>query len=87
MDNNIIGAVNAPVPFNFETHTVRAVNCDGDCWFVANDICAVLDLKNPRSSLALLDDDEKGVHSMDTLGGQQEMAIINDKRSKEKNKG
>lgn len=31
-----------------------------------------------RSSLAALDEDEKGVHTMDTLGGNQEMTVISE---------
>ena len=47
-------------------------------WFVAKDVCDILEMGNPRSSLALLDEDEKGVHSMDTPGGKQEMTIISE---------
>lgn len=49
---------------------------NGEPVFVAKDICAILDLGNPRSSIALLDDDEKGVHSVDTPGGKQQMATV-----------
>lgn len=48
----------------------------GEPVFVAKDICAILDLGNPRSSIALLDDDEKGVHSVDTPGGKQQMTTV-----------
>lgn len=58
--------------------SVRCVNRDGDSWFVGNDICDALDLGNPRSSLALLDDDEKGVYTVDTPGGKQGMAVISE---------
>jgi prophage antirepressor-like protein len=51
---------------------------DGEPHFVAADVAGALDLGNPRSSLALLDDDEKGVHTMDTPGGPQPMAIVNE---------
>jgi anti-repressor protein len=54
------------------------VTVDGEPWFVAADVCAVLDLGNPRSSLALLDDDEKGVHTVDTPGGPQQVTVINE---------
>ncbi len=64
--------------FEFETNPIRTAVIDGDPWFVAADICDVLGLSNRRSSLALLDDDEKGVHSMDTPGGQQEFIIVNE---------
>ena len=33
-------------------------------------------MTNPRTTLALLDGDEKGVHSVDTLGGPQEMTVV-----------
>jgi anti-repressor protein len=55
---------------------VRAFAEDGEPMFVAKDICAILDLGNPRSSLALLDEDEKGVHSVDTPGGKQNMTTV-----------
>jgi prophage antirepressor-like protein len=41
-------------------------------------VAVVLELGNPRSSLALLDEDEKGVHTMDTPGGPQEFATVNE---------
>lgn len=62
---------------NPEFGTVRAVRVDdGEPMFVAKDVCAVLELKNPRSTLALLDEDEKGVHIVDTPGGEQQMTIV-----------
>jgi len=42
------------------------------------DVCGILGLANMRSSLAALDEDEKGVHTMDTLGGNQEMTVISE---------
>lgn len=62
---------------NPEFGTVRAVRGDdGEPMFVAKDVCAVLELKNPRSTLALLDEDEKGVHIVDTPGGEQQMTTV-----------
>lgn len=62
---------------NDQFGTVRAVRGDdGEPMFVAKDVCAVLELKNPRSTLALLDEDEKGVHIVDTPGGEQQMTIV-----------
>ena len=57
---------------------VRVVERNGEPWFVAKDVCECLELGNPRSSLALLDEDEKGVHSVDTPGGKQEMTIVSE---------
>lgn len=71
-------ATSVAVPFNFESHTIRAINRDGDIWFVAADVGAVLELTNVRASVALLDDDEKGVNTIDTPSGKQEMSIINE---------
>lgn len=64
--------------FSFENFSVRAINRNGEIWFVAADVGAVLGLGNVRSSIALLDDDEKGVHTVDTPSGKQEMSIINE---------
>ncbi|WP_104164749.1 phage antirepressor [Arthrobacter sp. SX1312] len=63
-------------PFTFEGHEVRTATVDGEPWFVAADILATLDLN--RSSVALLDEDERGVHSVDTPGGLQSMSLINE---------
>lgn len=74
-------ALNAPALFTFpETgQRVRVVEGpDGEPWFVARDVCDCLGLGNPRSSLALLDEDEKGVHIVDTLGGPQALSIISE---------
>lgn len=57
---------------------VRTVVIAGSPWFVANDVAAVLELVNVRSSLALLDGDEKGVHAVDTPGGLQEVTVISE---------
>ena len=43
----------------------------GDPWFVASDACKCLDLANSRDAVSRLDDDEKGVGKVDTLGGSQ----------------
>lgn len=64
--------------FTYSSQQVRTVVIDGEPWFVAADIASVLDLGNVRSSLALLDDDERGVHTMDTLGGVQSVTVINE---------
>lgn len=58
--------------------SVRVVDIDGRPWFIAADVCSILGLGNPRSSVALLDEDEKGVHSMDTLGGEQTVSVVNE---------
>lgn len=64
--------------FDFKGNEIRTAVIAGDPWFVAADLCTVLALSNRHSSLALLDDDEKGVHSMETPGGVQELAVVNE---------
>lgn len=57
---------------------VRTVLLEGNPWFVAADVCRALDVSNSRQALTRLDEDEKGVISNDTLGGTQQMAIVNE---------
>ncbi len=44
--------------------------------FVAADVCACLDIKNPRQAIARLEPEERGVISNDTLGGAQKLAVV-----------
>ena len=57
---------------------VRVVECEGEPWFVAKDVCECLELTNTSQTLSDLDDDEKGIISNDTPGGKQEMSIISE---------
>lgn len=66
------------VLFEFESKPVRSLLIGDEPWFVAADVCAVLGTRNSRDALARLDSDEKGVAITDTLGGPQEMSVINE---------
>lgn len=57
---------------------VRALSVDGEPWFVAKDVCDALGLNNSRKAVARLDDDEKGVTSSDTPGGEQRVQIVSE---------
>lgn len=57
---------------------IRTIDRDGQPWFVAADVCRALEIANSRDAVSRLDDDEKGVVSTDTLGGMQEMSIVNE---------
>jgi prophage antirepressor-like protein len=57
---------------------VRIVLVNDEPWFVAADVCAVLDLKNVAMAVRHLDDDEKGISNVDTLGGNQLLTIISE---------
>lgn len=62
--------------FSFSTQTLRVVMIDGEPWFVASDVCEALTISTEATRR--LDDDEKGLRNVQTLGGQQEMTIINE---------
>lgn len=64
--------------FEYQNSKVRTVDMDGEAWFVLKDVCAVLGISNNRMAADRLDDDEKGVSLIDTLGGKQEMVIVNE---------
>jgi prophage antirepressor-like protein len=57
---------------------IRTITQDGEPWFVAVDVCRALGVKNSRDAVARIDEDEKGVVSTDTLGGDQSVTIINE---------
>ena len=59
-------------------HDVRVIDRGSEPWFVLADVCRVLEIANPRNVAARLDDDEKGVHQVDTLGGPQNVTIISE---------
>lgn len=64
--------------FNYEENDVRTLIIDGEPWWVLADVCAVLDLSEPHRVAARLDEDEKGRTSITTLGGAQNMNIVNE---------
>ena len=67
------------VAFTFESQNLRVTTGDdGEPWFVATDVCAALCIQNTTDALKRLDDDEKGIDSIDTLGGKQDMAVVNE---------
>ena len=48
------------IPFSYDDHPVRVIERDGDPWFVAKDVCDILDLANVGQALSSLDPDERG---------------------------
>lgn len=64
-----------PVVFNFGTQSIRTIDKDGEVWFVASDVCAVLEVTNPSQAVGRLDDDER---SMLNIGRQGDANIINE---------
>lgn len=64
--------------FKFNSNSIRVISNEGEPWFVAKDVCEVLEVGNSRQALTRLDDDEKGVISVDTPGGKQNVSIISE---------
>lgn len=64
--------------FGFEGNTVRVTQQEGAPWFVAQDVCAVLGIGKHRDAISRLDEDERGSVEVDTLGGRQEVAAVNE---------
>ena len=68
------------IPFQFETHAVRVqIDEAGTPWFNASDVCAVLEMGNPRQALESHVDAED-VQKLDTptAGGAQSANHINE---------
>lgn len=67
------------LPFDFEEHAVRVVMRDDDPWFVANDVCRVLEIGNARDAMTRLDDDERdSVGITDAIGRERPTNVINE---------
>lgn len=67
--------------FNFQEQfkAMRSlIDQSGEPWFVAKDVADILEFKDARDATRTLDEDEKGTHKVRTLGGDQEMIIINE---------
>ena len=57
---------------------IRITDNNGEPWFVAKDIATILDYRTSNDMTRILDEDEKDTQIMSTLGGNQEMTIINE---------
>ncbi|WP_442871495.1 BRO-N domain-containing protein [Caproiciproducens sp.] len=64
---------------NEEFGAIRVIDKSGEPWFVGKDATAALGYANSRKALLdHVDDDDKGVTKRNTLGGAQEITIINE---------
>ena len=65
--------------FDFESNKIRTVMIDNEPYFVGKDVCNVLGYTNSRDAIKThVFEDDKGVETIDTLGGKQNMTIINE---------
>lgn len=64
---------------NSEFGDVRVITKDGEPWFVGKDVAEILGYSNTRKALAdHVDEEDKGVTKCDTLGGVQDLTVINE---------
>lgn len=66
------------IPFAYKDSLVRTVMIDGEPWFVAADVCRVLEIKDASMAVQRLDDDEKGTSTVGTPGGEQTMNVVSE---------
>ena len=64
--------------FSFNNYNVRTISREDGVWFVAKDVCDVLEHSNSRAAVGRLQDDERGVSTIDTPSGSQQMAVVNE---------
>jgi len=65
--------------FNYHAKEVRTIFLEGQIWFVAKDVCDVLELTNSRMAVAPLSEKMKrAVNFADSIGRMQEMTVISE---------
>lgn len=63
------------LPFVYQENQVRVVKIDEEPWFVAKDLCDVLEIKNPTQVINRLDADER---AMFNIGRQGDANVVNE---------
>lgn len=64
--------------FTYNGNEVRTIQKDGEPWWVLKDVCTILGIVRVADVYSRLDEDEKGVGQIDTLGGKQKLSLINE---------
>jgi anti-repressor protein len=64
--------------FHYSGNEVRTVLQNSEVWFVAKDVCDVLDISNPSQALSRLDDDEKNTIILNEGIGNPSKTIVNE---------
>lgn len=67
-----------PQVFHNAGREIRLVMIEDNPWWIAADVCDILELKNTAMAVKGLDDDERGISNVYTPSGNQEMTIINE---------
>ena len=70
---------NVPHVFNYDSNkSVRITEIDGEVWFVAKDVCDILEIADAHTAIRELDEDEKGWHSMPIPVGMQNVPVLSE---------
>ncbi|ULJ60789.1 BRO-N domain-containing protein [Wielerella bovis] len=64
--------------FSFANQSLQIIIKDNQAWFIASEVANLLGYLKASDLTRILDDDEKGTHNMRTLGGNQDVSIINE---------
>jgi anti-repressor protein len=64
--------------FNYEQKPIRTTEIHGELWWVAKDVCDILELSDVSKAISRLDIDEKGQSQIPTPGGKQTVLIVNE---------
>ena len=78
MGNGAKAPNNLPLDFKFDASLVRTVVKDGEPWFVAKDVCDILELEDPSVTVSRLDDDQQDRANVCTTAGIREMLIVSE---------
>lgn len=57
---------------------LRTVEINGEIWFVAQDVCNLLEIQNSRMAIASLEEDEKLMYTIYTSGQNRKVNLINE---------
>lgn len=64
--------------FRFGQAELRVVQLSGDPWFVAKDVCDVLEYRTASDAIRILDEDEKLLRTLCVSGQNREVNLINE---------
>jgi prophage antirepressor-like protein len=64
--------------FQFGTSEIRVIDRQGEPWFVAKDVCDVLEIENVSQALTRLDEDERNTIILNEGIGNPQKGIINE---------
>jgi anti-repressor protein len=66
------------INFEYEGKDIRTVQIDGVPYFVAKDVCEVLEISNVSDAIKRLDEDEKLISTLSISGQNREVLLVNE---------